>query len=157
MKFHFVTLLTIIALLSSCSEKHTESDKNTGDSSSAVQIIEESGKPKLYVQTLSIIAGDSGNRIANTITVLDIKDVKISLTHFTKANGEDGYRAGKSIEKPKEGEAAKVDYFDIADSKGKIMEFKTPDEFLAFMSERGYEMTAQASVKDRFDYTFEKK
>jgi len=127
-----IALLSMVLLYSSCINKE---------------------KP-LHILTTSVIGMDEKRTRKDTTTTVESEyfEVKIS----SVSNGE-FYIAGKQLLKPQIGEEYKTEFFKVVDEQGKELEFKTPTDFLNFMSKAGYELKDQEKQKFGIDYTFKKK
>ncbi|KQN34425.1 hypothetical protein ASE92_12565 [Pedobacter sp. Leaf41] len=108
----------------------------------------------IHILTTNVVGMDEKQiRKDTTITVeSEYFEVKLS----SVSNGE-FYVAGKQLLKPKIGEEFKTEFFKIVDEQGKELEFKTPTDFLNFMSKAGYDLKEQEKQKFGIDYTFKKK
>ena len=64
--------------------------------------------------------------------------------------------AGGTIEQSGVGEPFKYVFFNIVSADEEVIKFKTPTEFLNFMTEHRYEMVDQKKSQNSTDYTFRK-
>ena len=108
----------------------------------------------IHIQTSEVVGTDDSQIRKDSITTIESEyfEVKIS----SVSNGE-FYVAGKQLLKPQIGKEYKTEFFKVVDEQGKELEFKTPTDFLNFMSNAGYELKEQEKQKFGIDYTFKKK
>ncbi len=90
----------------------------------------------------------------DTTTTVESEYFEVKLSSVS--NGE-FYIAGKQLLKPQIGREYKTEFFKVVDEQGKELEFKTPTDFLNFMSNAGYELKEQEKQTFGIDYTFKKK
>jgi hypothetical protein len=105
------------------------------------------------------------NKVVNILLSTTIKEItKDSLYSLNdeyficnltqgKVKGENGYFADYEIESSSVGKEFKFVYLSIVNESKQTICFKTPSDFLNYMSESGYELNSQIKNK----YTFRRK
>jgi len=100
-----------------------------------------------------------------TATGIDDKNVKKTTATFASATlnlrltqmGGGNYTAGKTTDQAKKGEKPKQITITVTDAEKVPIYFKSPADFVSYMSERGYKVAKQKANKFGVDYTFKKK
>jgi len=108
----------------------------------------------LNILTTKVVGMDEKQIRKDTTTTVESEYFEVKLSSVS--NGE-FYVAGKQLLKPQIGKEYKTEFFKVIDEQGKELEFKTPTDFLNFMSKAGYELKEQEKQKFGIDYTFKKK
>lgn len=125
------------------------------------QIKEQSQEPKvvkevhkILVKFTSVTDVDGKQISKDTIKALDTEYFEIGLSSISKGTS---YIAQRDIEQSKVGQPFHSEYLSIVHGDGNVVHFNDSNEFLNYMSERGYELVDQSKSKYRTDYTFKKK
>lgn len=106
---------------------------------------------KLYIKTTTA----TKDTRTDSISVVVGEYLSVSINEMD--DNSLGYGTKKELHKPEVGEEFKYIFFCVVDSNGGNLYFKSPDEFLNFMHERGYDVSDQRPIRYGVDYTFRKR
>jgi hypothetical protein len=108
---------------------------------------------KLYIKTTTTTG--TGKEAATKETITEVHSDYFEVGLDLQKTGE--YSASKEIYVPKTGEKFKYIFFTISQEDGTMIKFNTSEEFLNFMSSRGYDMVNQIRNEYGANFTFRKK
>lgn len=142
-KNNLATIIILAFLIISCSK----SEKNQESIPSTVQ-------PPKVLMNLSTFTGVDEKQIAKDSNYyLNTDYFEIGL-YPTDRNT---YVAYEKIEKATSLENFKSVTLYISDNENKMLHFKSPTDFMNYLSDRGYEIQGKIQAKKHINYTFKKK
>ncbi|HTF22026.1 MAG TPA: hypothetical protein VK658_28290 [Chryseolinea sp.] len=94
----------------------------------------------------------------DTTTVVESDYFEMSISSITDRTGRKKYTATKDLESPTAaGAGFHMKTQTVVDSNDSTVYFTTPEDWLNYMSERGYEMVSKTDKRYGAEYTFKKK